>query len=118
MTLTGTDNGLFTIGTPDEATDSILDNDYTATISATDPAAAENTPSNANGAFTVDLGNVNNTGAPISVNFTRAGTAAHVTDYANIGLSVNVPAGDQTANVNITPFDDPLVVVTESVILT
>jgi len=117
LTLTGTNNTLFTIGGADEATVSILDNDYTATIIAADADAAENTPANATGIFTVDLGNVNNTGAPIVVNFTRAGTATHVTDYANIGLTVNVPNGDQSANVNIVPVDDALIEAPETVIL-
>lgn len=118
LTLTGTDNPLFTIDSPDEATVTILDNDYTATITASNPSAAENTPANATGTFTVDLGNVNNTGAPIVVNFLRTGsTATHITDYDDIGLSVSVPPGAQTADIVITPVDDVIVESTETVAL-
>lgn len=118
LTLTGTDNALFTIDSPDEATVTILDNDYTATITASDSSAAENTPANATGTFTVDLGNVNNTGAPIVVNFLRTGsTANHIDDYDNIGLSVSVAPGEQTADIIITPVDDAFVESAETVTL-
>lgn len=118
LTLTGTDNALFTIDSPDEATVTILDNDYTATITATDASAGENDPTNPTASFTVDLGNVNNTGAPIVVNFIRTGsTASHGTDYDVIGLSVDVPPGAQTADVMITPINDAIVESPESVTL-
>lgn len=117
LTLTGTNNALFTIGGADEATVSILDNDYTARITATDNNAAENTPSNQIGTFTVDLGDTNNTGSAITVNFTRAGTATNATDYNDLGLSVTIPDGSQTGTITVTPNDDNVAEGAETVIL-
>ncbi len=81
------------------------DDSATATITATDDTATEAGTTN-NGTFTVDLGLVNATGSAIVVNFTRSGTATHVTDYANIGTSVSIANGQQTGTVTIDPVDD------------
>ncbi len=108
----------YVVGAPNTATVNITDNDsYTATITATDDTATEAGTTN-NGTFTVDLGLVNATGSAIVVNFTRSGTATHVTDYANIGTSVSIANGQQTGTVTIDPVDDALVEGTETVILT
>lgn len=83
-----------------------LDNDYEATISATDATAQENTPSNDSAIFVVDLGSANNTGGPITVNYTIGGSATIGADYATIATSVSIPNGAQTAQITITPVDD------------
>lgn len=88
------------------------------TISATDAAAAEVTPSTETGFFTIDLGAPNPNIAPIIVNYTITGTAANGTDYAMIGNSVSILNGQQRAEVTIVPVDDTTLEVTEDVILT
>lgn len=118
LTLTGTDNPLFSIDTPNNRSVDILDNDYTATISSSDDTAAENTPANNGATFVVDIGNPNTTGGPLSVDYSIGGTAINGTDYANITGTVSIPNGQQTANIVITPVDDPIDEVTETVILT
>ena len=106
------------IGTSD-ATATITDNETaTVTISATDAAAAE-TGSNP-GQFTVDLGTTNNTGTPITVNYTVSGTAtAGGTDYTSLSGSVQIAAGAQTATIDVSGIVDDLVVEgNETVIVT
>ncbi|ASV29458.1 Calx-beta domain-containing protein [Maribacter cobaltidurans] len=118
LTLTGTGNPLFVIGTPTQASVDILDNDYEATISSPDDTAAENTPANNTATFTVDLGSPNTTGSPIEVEYIIDGTATSGTDYTNIPGVVSIANGQQTANIVITPIDDDIVEPTETVILT
>lgn len=108
----------YVIGTPSNAIVNITDNDnYTATITAPDNTAAEAGTTD-NGTFTVDLGFINTTGSAITVDFTRSGSATHITDYANIGSSVPIANGQQTGTVTINPVDDALVEGSETVTLT
>ncbi|MFX0555430.1 Calx-beta domain-containing protein [Maribacter sp. CXY002] len=115
ITLNSTNNALFTIGAADNATVSILDNDYTATITATDALANEN---GGTGEFTIDLGDVNNTGNAITVNYTITGSADNTDDYSTIAGNVTIADGNQTALVTITPVDDDFFEGTEDIILT
>ncbi|WP_273272658.1 Calx-beta domain-containing protein [Maribacter polysiphoniae] len=108
----------YVVGTPSSATVNITDNDnYTATITATDNIATEAGTTD-NGTFTVDLGFINTTGSDITVDFTRSGSASHITDYANIGASVLIANGQRTGTVTINPVDDALVEGPETVTLT
>jgi gliding motility-associated-like protein/uncharacterized repeat protein (TIGR01451 family) len=120
LTLNSTSNpALFSIGSPNSATVTISDNDVaTATIVATDAAAAEATPANQTATFTIDIGGTNNTGAPITVNYTIAGTAINGTDYTLIPTSATIGINQSTATVLITPIDDALFEGSESVSLT
>lgn len=92
------------------------DDDFTVTLSASDAAAAEALTDP--GVFTVTLDQANNTGSPLTVNFTVGGTATEVDDYAAIGSSVDVPDGQNSAQVTVTPEDDSLFESDETVILT
>ncbi|NIV26472.1 MAG: hypothetical protein GWN45_03670, partial [Gammaproteobacteria bacterium] len=94
----------------DTAIGTITDNETaTVTISANDAAAAET--GSDGGQFTVDLGTVNNTGAPITVNYSVGGTAtAGGTDYTSLSGSVQIAAGAQTATIDVSGIVDDLVV--------
>jgi hypothetical protein len=74
------------------------------TIMAPDPTAAE-TPPLETGTLVVER--TGSTAAALTVNFTVGGTAMQGTDYSSIGTSVSIPAGSTTANITVTPFDDP-----------
>ncbi len=114
--VTGGDPGI-TLGSPVVATVMIADNDTTTvTITANDSSAAEQLTDN--GQFTVDLGKVNNTNAPIVVNFTLTGTAAGSDYNSSAAGAVTIPIGSQTAQFNITPIDDALLESSETVIAT
>jgi hypothetical protein len=85
------------------------------TITATDANAGEGTPTNP-GEFTVTR-----TGATIStlaVNYTITGTATNTSDYANLSGTATIPVGSATTTINVTPVDDTLVEVNETVIVT
>ncbi|CAN0584049.1 unnamed protein product, partial [Ectocarpus sp. 12 AP-2014] len=80
------------------------DDTFSATVTATDATASE---AGGSGEFTINLGAINATGAPITVNFNRSGsTATHNVDYDAIGTSVDIEDGDQTATMEIDPVDD------------
>ncbi|WP_179955023.1 Calx-beta domain-containing protein [Maribacter luteus] len=92
------------------------DNDsFTATISTTDDTGAEG--GNNNGVFEIDLGAVNATGSPVTVNYSIGGTATNTDDYDTLNGSVDIADGDQTATVTIDPENDTLVEGTETVVL-
>lgn len=59
-----------------------------------------------------------NLAAALTVRFSRGGTAANNSDYSNIGFSVVIPANQSSATVTITPIDDTVVEVPETVVLT
>ncbi len=121
LTLTSADLGYVIAASPNNAaTVTIADNDTTVSISATIANAAESglVP----GIFTVSrtdsLGIPITPSFPVTVNYTISGTAANGTDYSSIGTSVIIPAGSPSATITITPIDDPLNEVDETVILT
>lgn len=110
-------NGFATIGAQNTFTATIQDaTTSTASISAT-TATATFDPL-ANGQFTVDLGAVNQTGAPITVNYSVAGTAVAGTDYTTLAGSVSIANGQQTAAIDVVPLLTSLTDKTVEVTLT
>ena len=88
----------------------------TVTVSAADDSAAENPLDN--GQFTVDLGQINTTGSPITVSYSATGTASPGSDYNSLSGSVQIPSGQQTATIGLVPIDDAVDDDAETVILT
>src|SRR5688500_6177427 len=56
--------------------------------------------------------------ADLVVPFTVAGTAAPGSDYVALPGSLTIPAGASSAVIDVTPFDDALVELTETVVVT
>lgn len=93
----------YTVGTPNAATVSILDDDRsTVTIVATDPTASE-TPGDT-GTFTVTR-TAPTTGS-LTVNLTITGTATNGTDYTSLSTALAFTAGQSSRTVTITPTND------------
>ena len=99
-----------------EIADDEFDTGTTVGISATDAAAAES-PIDP-GTFTVTLGRTNDTGAPIVVTYSVAGAAIAANDYDALPGRVEILPGDSSATVTVTPIDDALTEVDETVVLT
>ncbi|MBO0322826.1 gliding motility-associated C-terminal domain-containing protein, partial [Muricauda sp. CAU 1633] len=107
----------YTVGAPASDTVTIESEDTAvATITANDSAAAES-PVNT-GQFTVNLGATNGTGSPITVGYTVTGDATPGDDYNALSGSVNIPNGQQAATILVTPIDDGLTELDETVIVT
>jgi gliding motility-associated-like protein len=107
----------YTVGTPSSGTVTITSEDIAvATITANDAAAAES-PVNT-GQFTVNLGAVNGTGSPITVGYTVTGDATPGSDYNTLSGNVSIPNGQQNATILVTPIDDNLTELDETVIIT
>ncbi len=87
-----------------------------ASIVATDPDAAESPLDT--GLFTVSLSSVNNTGSPITVNYTVSGSATSGSDFIALSGNVSIANGQQTKTITLTPINDALVESPETVILT
>ena len=101
----------------DSATDSVVvtvnpANQVTVTVSTAQ--ANEAGPTDAQ--FTVSR--TGDTSAPVTVQYTVAGTALAGTDYAALPGVVTIEAGSSTAIVGVTPIDDAAFESNESVILT
>ncbi|WP_343487541.1 Calx-beta domain-containing protein [Allomuricauda sp. d1] len=89
---------------------------FTVTIAATDNIAEEDGETEAE--FTVSLDQTNNTGAPVTVNYTVGGTANSGSDFTPLSGSVNIPNGQIDNEIELEPIDDGLVENDETVILT
>jgi hypothetical protein len=109
----------YTIGTANQATAFIIDNDEETvlpevTVIATDDSAHEEGPTTATFTFarTGDLTEA------LTINYTVSGTATNGTDYVALTGTATIAAGNSTTAVTVTPIDDDLVEGTETVIVT
>ncbi|MDT0621043.1 gliding motility-associated C-terminal domain-containing protein [Croceitalea vernalis] len=91
------------------------DDVFDVTILATDDTATE--VGTTTGAFTISLDQVNNTGNPIQINYSVSGTATSITDFVALGTSIEIPDGDQTAVITVTPINDTEIEPVETVII-
>ena len=113
--LTLISNGSYLLGTPNNATVTIIDNDKpVVSIVATDAVAAE--AGLDTGTFTVSRDGI--TTAPLTVNYTVSGTATNGVDYQLLSGSLTIPAGQASATIVVTPIDDSLFEGNETVIVT
>ncbi len=103
----------YVLGSPISATVTIADMPV-VTVLAVDPSASEAGPDPGTFRFT----RAGNTAPALTVTYTVSGTAANGVDYQNIPVTVTFPAGQATADVVITPIDDAVAEVPETVILT
>lgn len=105
----------YTIGTPNTASATILDNDGQAviTVVATDSTASETGDT---GTFTFTRSG--NLSADLSVGFSMTGTADFGSDYDTFNTVVNFAVGQTEAILNITIMEDSAVEGTETIIAT
>ncbi|HYS16460.1 MAG TPA: Calx-beta domain-containing protein [Candidatus Binatia bacterium] len=107
--------GKITVATPVGA--DVSSSDFVVTrpsvsIMASVPTASE---SGTTGRFTVSR--TGSTANPLTVAYSILGTATNGADYTNLPGSVTIPAGSPSANITVTPINDPLNEDTETVIL-
>ena len=102
----------YTVSSPASATVTIVDDEQTVTVAATDAAAAEAGLNR--GTFTITRAIV--TAPPLTVNYTMGGTARNGVDYTTVSGSVSIAAN--SAIVTITPIDDAEFEGNETVVLT
>jgi len=98
------------------ATVTILDDDFgLVTIVATDENASE--VGSDEGEYTIDLGGVNDTQDPVTVNYGLGGITDAVSgvDFEVLPGSVDIAVGEQTAIVALVPIDDDFAEVDETV---
>jgi hypothetical protein len=115
-------NQLLRIFSPGGTTRTTTRSDGTFTVARPQPVsvvttgqvAAESGPNN--GVFT--LMRTGDTSNPLTVFYTLTGTAVNGTDYLTNVLSATIPVGSLSEDVMITPIDDPLPELTETVVLT
>jgi hypothetical protein len=111
-------DSIYTVGSPNAATVTIADNDGTkptVTVTASDADASE--PGTNTGAFTFTRAG-GDTSIALTVYFTVSGTAKQFTDYSGIGSSVDIPAGNTSTTVTLTPSDDLIIEGDETATLT
>jgi hypothetical protein len=96
-------SGAYTVGTPNAATVTIVDNERpVVTIVATDPNASEAGPDP--GTFTISR--TGPTTAALRVSFSPGGSALSGTDYVALGNNIFVPAGQSSVTLTVTPIAD------------
>lgn len=117
-TLSSSSHSAVTIGTA-TASSTITDNE-TATVNviASQPSADENPSSN--GEFTISISKTNNTGSPITVNYSVSGTATSGADYAALSGSTTILNGQSSRTISIVTsgHNDTTIEPAETVIIT
>lgn len=86
----------------------------TVTVTATDASATE--AGLTTGKFIISR--TGSTAAALTVNFTVTGTATAGSDYAGLGASVTIPAGSTSVVKAVTPLQDTLQEINETIVLT
>jgi len=104
----------YSVGTPGNATVTIIDDEPSVSVAATDSAAVEATLDP--GTFRITR--LGSTASALTVNYTMSGTAINGTDYAAVTGSAVIAALSTTATVTITPISDSIAESTETVIMT
>jgi parallel beta-helix repeat protein len=116
--LTLTANAAYTVGSPNNATVTIADNDQASlpavSVAASDASAAESGP----GPGTFTISRTGGTTSALTVNYSLSGTAENGTDYQSLSGSLTIPTGAASATVTVTPIDDAAVEGSETVTLT
>ena len=122
VTLTLVDTLDYDLGATPTATVTIVDNDGVALPTVTIAASPNST---AEGSTTSGLSTVSRTGDttnPLTVSFTSGGTATVGSDYLTPASfatnSIEIPAGQSSATIAITPIDDTLIEAVETVSVT
>ncbi|MFC7525540.1 Calx-beta domain-containing protein, partial [Parapedobacter sp. GCM10030251] len=121
LTLTGGNSTSFAFtasATNGSASLDITDDDNTAanmelSVVRTTDAAEPGT----NGAFSISLPDGITVAEPVTVNYTVAGTATSGSDYSSLGVSVVIPAGQNSVTLPLTVIDDQVIEETETVVL-
>jgi len=103
----------YTVGSPNNATVTIADDDPLITVTATDPTAAE--PGADTGTFTVSR---NNTTGALTVYYSISGTATSGSDFSALSGSVVIASGQSSATVTVTPINDSIAENSEAVTMT
>ncbi len=85
------------------------------TLATSDRFAAE---SGTDGGGRITVTRSGSTTSPLTVTYTVSGTATPGEDYVELPGTITIPAGQTSANVDITPLDDDLYETGETVILT
>ena len=107
--------GAYRVGSPASALTKIVDDYPHVSVSATDAAASEDSPDSAQVTFTrtgCDLG------SPLTVNYTVGGTATAGADYQALAGTIVIPANSASVVLPITPIDDALGEIGETVVIT
>jgi len=121
VVLTVSADAAYDIGSPNNATITITDNDGTPppsepviTLSPFDPDASETGPDNG----AIRFHRTGDTAQAIQVSWTFSGTAVNGTDFQQLPTTSPFPAGLSDADLTITPIDDNQVEGDETVIVT
>jgi autotransporter-associated beta strand protein len=105
----------YTLGGATSGTITIHDNEATqVSVEATDSTASET--GGDTGTFTITRTG-NNTSA-LTVNFTMGGSASNGTDYTTLTSPVTIPANQSSMAITLSPINDGVIEVDETVILT
>jgi gliding motility-associated-like protein len=121
LTLTGGNSASFAFTastTNGNASLNITDDDNTPanvelSVVRTNDAAEPGT----NGAFSISLPAGVTVAQPVTVNYTIGGIATSGSDYSSLGISVVIPAGQNSVTLPLTVIDDQVIEDTETVVL-
>ncbi|MDZ3833321.1 MAG: putative Ig domain-containing protein [Sphingopyxis sp.] len=115
VTLTVASGAGYTIGSPNNATGTILNDDVpSASITASPLSVAEDGVANL--VYTVTLNQPSSTAT--SIGYTVGGTATNGIDYASISSPLVIPANNLTGTITVNPTADATIEANETVVIT
>ena len=106
-------SGSYFVGTPNNATVTIADNESTVTVQASTPNASELGP--ISGVFTISR---LTTSGNLVVNYTIGGTATSGSDFTALAGSATILNGQSSVTVTVVPIDDSASEGNETVLMT
>ena len=106
-------DGIYSAITPVNVSLININDERTASITATDASGSETDSETAT--FTVSLNASLST--PLTVNYNTSGTASADDDYSALSGSITIPAFSTSASIDITPVNDDIAEGSETVIL-
>ena len=108
----------YSLGSSKSTAITIVDNEPSITVTATDALAGETAPGTPANPGRFSLTRTGDRTKVLTVAYTLSGTATKGSDYLNLTGTVSFAAGSATAFVDVNPIDDNLAEGSETVILT
>ncbi len=110
-------SGTYNIGTPNNATVTVADNDGAIQPAVVSVAASDNLATESGNTATFTFTRMNQLNGPLNVYFNKSGTANESSDYHNLGGAVSFADGQSTVTKTLSVIDDAEIEASETVVL-
>lgn len=110
-------NSAYQVGSPSSATVNIANSGTTTTLPAVSVSGVSNAVESSSTVGRFSISRTGSTSASLTVKYTLGGVATNGVDYVLLSGTVIIPAGSASTNINVTPIQDGIKEMPESVTL-